>query len=580
VLRERLAPDRHITHVRSLVAIFAFLIATTAHAGVVQTLDGKSYSGDLRLASGDQIAITPANGPAVKVALSEILSVQLKEPAPVGIANARWIGHDIGSPPVQGSARFVGQNVIIRGGGSEIGMDKDEGYFVYQQLAGDGQITARIESIGKTSVLAKAGVMIRASLDRSAASAFAMIQANERAAFRFRGRSTAVSTTLGEREADLPAWVRLIRRGNSITGYYSDDGMDWQEMGTAHVPINGVALIGIAVTAHNNNAMCTAAIEKVSIGGLDAIKAGAAGSPLRGIVLRDGSILGGDVRSANDSAIRLVRDGQEISIPPTDVSRIIFVPLNAALTARLANARMGLLLTTGDVVEGECKSIADERVSVSSVLFGLRKFNVDQVAAVIVRDNPPAPAARNFEVRTSDGSVLLVDKLSSASGELIAETSFAGKLKLTQEQILEIRAGGSRFKALTELKASGITGPAGGFAIFNSASARITVRGQVPTQMIRLVAGSAANYKLDGGYRLLALRFAVPDGYLPTSAVRLVVLGDGRELYRSPPTTALDEPLAVGVKLAGAKVLTLRIELDGPEELGSAAVLMEPSVIQ
>src|SRR5438045_9517619 len=115
---------------------------------------------------------------------------------------ARWIGHDIGSPPVQGSARFVGQNVIVRGSGSEIGMDRDEGYFVYQQLAGDGQISARIDSIGKTNVLAKAGVMIRGNLDRAAPCAFAKLQVNDRAAFRYRARAAAVSTKLGAPDAD------------------------------------------------------------------------------------------------------------------------------------------------------------------------------------------------------------------------------------------------------------------------------------------------------------------------------------------------------------------------------------------
>ena len=132
---------------------------------MVQTLDGKAYSGEVRIGSGDQIAVTPASGAAVKVGLSEILSVQLKDAAPVGMAGARWIGHDIGSPPVQGSARFAGENVIVRGSGAEIGLDRDEGYFVYQQLVGDGQISARIGSIGKTNILAKAGVMIRGSLD-------------------------------------------------------------------------------------------------------------------------------------------------------------------------------------------------------------------------------------------------------------------------------------------------------------------------------------------------------------------------------------------------------------------------------
>jgi hypothetical protein len=423
--------------------------------------------------------------------------------------------------------------------------------------------------------------MIRGSLDRAAPGAFAMIQVNERAALRYRERSAAVSTTLGEREAELPAWVRLIRRGDRITGYYSDNGTDWQEMGTARVPINGMALIGVAVTAHNNNALCTASIEKVSISGLDAQSGGGtSGSPSRGVMLRDGSILGGEVRSATDSAIRLARGGQEISIPPTDVSRIVFVPMSAQLAARLANARMGLLLTSGDVVEGELKTIDDGKIAVSSVLFGLRKFNVREVAAAILRENAPAPAARNFEVKANDGSLLLVDKLSSDSGSLIAETSFAGKLKLEQDQILEIRAGGSRFKPLTDMKASGVTGPAGGFSIINATSARISIRGQVPARMIRISSGSEASYKLEGGYRLLALRFAVPDGYLPTAAVRLIVLADGKEIFRGSPTTALDEPMPVAVKIGGAKAMTLRLESDGPVELAGAAVLIEPALIQ
>ena len=98
--------------------------------------------------------------------------------------------------------------------------------------------------------------------------------------------------------------------------------------------------------------------------------------------------------------------------------------------------------------------------------------------------------------------------------------------------------------------------------------------------MIRICSGSAANYKVDGGYRLLALRFAVPDGILPTTAVRLVVLGDGKELYRSSATTALDEPLAVAVKLGGNKAMTIKLESDGPVELGGIGILMEPALIQ
>ncbi len=566
---------------RILASILILIFVRFASAAVVQTLDGRSLTGDVRISSGDQITLTPSGGPAIKIPLSEILTLQFKDSAaPAGAANARWIGHDIGSPPVQGSARFIGGNVIVKASGAEIGMDRDQGYFVYQMLAGDGQITARVASIGHTNALAKAGVMIRGGLDKGAASASVLFTASERMMFRYRSRPMGVSTTLGERDGELPAWVRLVRRGDKITGFVSDDGNDWDEMGSMKLALPGPAMIGVAVTSHNVNAVCTASFEKVAIGGMDAINAGAPSTPSRGIVLRDGSILSGEIRSATDSAIRVRRGDQELSIPPTDVSRIILLPLSSQLMTRMTNPRVGVILASGDVVEGEFQGITDGRVVVSSVLFGLKKFNLNEVAAVILNDTPAAPPARNFEIVTSDGSSILVDKLSSESQNLIAETSFAGKLKLTQDELSEIRAGRSRFKALTDLKPT-IAGPPEAVSLITSAaSSKLTIRGQTPSRAIRLSTSSAINYKLDGGYRMLALRFAVPDGILPLSPVRLVVLVDGKEIHRTPPITSLDDPAPVSIKLAGAQSFTLRLESDGPGQLGGSAVLIDPSLIQ
>ncbi len=364
---------------RFLAFILALILARFTSAAIVQTLDGRSFTGDARLSSGDQITVTPAGAAPLKIALADILSVQFKDAASPGVANVRWIGQDIGSPPVQGSARFIAGNIIVKGSGAEIGLDRDQGYFVYQTLTGDGQITARVTSIGQTNILAKAGVMIRAGLDKAAPTASALFTSNERIMFRYRSRLGAVSTTMGERDAEMPAWVRLVRRADRITGYISDDGEDWREIGSAKILLPGPALIGVAVTSHNVNAICTAQFEKVSIGGLDVLNTAAAGSPSRGVILRDGSILSGEIRSATDSAIRIRRDNQEISIPPTDVSRIIFLPLSSQLLARLNNPRVGLLLASGDVVEGEFGGIDDGRVAVSSVLFGLKKFNIAEV---------------------------------------------------------------------------------------------------------------------------------------------------------------------------------------------------------
>jgi hypothetical protein len=49
----------------------------------------------------------------------------------------------------------------------------------------------------------------------------------------------------------LPVWLRLQRSGDSYTGYYSFDGRDWQQVGTATVPAQAATQdAGMFVTSH------------------------------------------------------------------------------------------------------------------------------------------------------------------------------------------------------------------------------------------------------------------------------------------------------------------------------------------
>ena len=142
-----------------------FILSAFAQGGVVQTLDGKSYSGDVKLSGGsDHRHAGWRGGGESRLIRNSQRATERGCPRRRGGSAVDRARHRLaaGAGDQRGS---WAQNVIIRGGGAEIGMDRDEGYFVYQQLAGDGQISARVDSIGKTNVLAKAGVMIRGNLD-------------------------------------------------------------------------------------------------------------------------------------------------------------------------------------------------------------------------------------------------------------------------------------------------------------------------------------------------------------------------------------------------------------------------------
>src|SRR5262249_30697985 len=101
--------------------------------------------------------------------------------APVGITVAYsagplpspWWETDVGPVGLAGSSNYSAGTFNVSGSGTTLGPPPDQFHLVYQQLSGDGQIVARVVSVQSTSTYAKAGVMIRETLDPR--SAYAMM---------------------------------------------------------------------------------------------------------------------------------------------------------------------------------------------------------------------------------------------------------------------------------------------------------------------------------------------------------------------------------------------------------------------
>ena len=107
--------------------------------------------------------------------------------------------------------------------------------------------------------------------------------------------------------------------------------------------------------------------------------------------------------------------------------------------ARIGPGRIGLLLTKGDFVDGDLRSLEGGRVSLNSILFGVRTFDVSkEVAAVALRD--PYPPDATFEVRLRDQSVLLPRTLTIANdGLLQLEDTMLGPLRMPLKELREVR---------------------------------------------------------------------------------------------------------------------------------------------
>ncbi|MBZ5689021.1 MAG: IPT/TIG domain-containing protein [Acidobacteriia bacterium] len=178
-----------------------------------------------------------------------------------------WLDLDIGQlSGVTGSSTYSSGTFTVKGGGA-IGGTADAFHFAYQLLAGDGSITARVATLSGAT-FPEVGVMIRETLSASSTNAFVYFYPNQ-AYFAFRsstgGSTTTQPTSFGS--AASPYWVRLIRNGNSFTGYISADGTSWTQVGsTQTITMATNVYMGFAVSGGNgglesatfDNALATA----------------------------------------------------------------------------------------------------------------------------------------------------------------------------------------------------------------------------------------------------------------------------------------------------------------------------------
>src|SRR4029453_9927634 len=96
-----------------------------------------------------------------------------------------WQQQDIGPVGLPGGGTYDGATGTFteQGSGADIDGQSDSFHFIYQALNGDGELIARVMSIGNTNPWAKAGVMIRETLTPTSKHAMMVLTRSNVAAF-------------------------------------------------------------------------------------------------------------------------------------------------------------------------------------------------------------------------------------------------------------------------------------------------------------------------------------------------------------------------------------------------------------
>src|SRR5262249_15814384 len=117
---------------------------------------------------------------------------------------------DVGDTGAAGSATETPDGTLtLRGAGADVWGTSDALHYPSTRLGADGGVTVQVTSVSDEANWVKAGIMIRASLDPSAAQAFILVSHAKGVAFQRRTSDGGSSVSTSGSTSTAPRWLKL-----------------------------------------------------------------------------------------------------------------------------------------------------------------------------------------------------------------------------------------------------------------------------------------------------------------------------------------------------------------------------------
>ena len=178
---------------------------------------------------------------------------------------ASWTCGDVGTPAPAGTQSLSAGTWTLQGGGADIFGTADAFHYVWQSLAADGSLSARVVSESSPSAWEKAGPMLRATTDPGSPYYAAFATTGNGVVVQWRaaaGGSTGQVAVAGV----TPVFLRVTRTGTSYAAATSPDGATWTTVPGSTMTLanlTGPLLRGLAVTSHSNGKAGTVVFDTV-----------------------------------------------------------------------------------------------------------------------------------------------------------------------------------------------------------------------------------------------------------------------------------------------------------------------------
>jgi hypothetical protein len=190
---------------------------------------------------------------------------------------------DIGNPQTPGSSTSDKDGTTLVAGGKDVWGASDQFRFAYLQKEGDFDAQVHILSLQAAQLYSRIGLMVREDLTNASRHLFFVVfsdnqaRHNNNGGYELQFRDTAGGKSGGVYPTITPGappqfpvhypnvWLRVVRRGNTLTCFAGPDGKNWTKYGEHTSGLPAKVYLGVALTAHSPAATATAKFSSFSV---------------------------------------------------------------------------------------------------------------------------------------------------------------------------------------------------------------------------------------------------------------------------------------------------------------------------
>jgi fibronectin type 3 domain-containing protein len=181
-----------------------------------------------------------------------------------------WLHTDVGTVGISGNAEYKNGIYTVYGSGSDLINQADAYHTMFKKLSGNAAIVAHIVDQQSTASYAKAGVIISDTLTANAINAANVSLPSGIKEFTYRTGTTTNSVetfydNFTGSYQNVVYWLRLVRNGDLVNSYYSENGVNWTLQKSQSLTMSGSIFVGLLNCAANNSAINTSTFDSVQI---------------------------------------------------------------------------------------------------------------------------------------------------------------------------------------------------------------------------------------------------------------------------------------------------------------------------